>query len=297
VPPPFFPPEGRHAPEGRERAREAVPLEAEVAQRRKRGERRRERPRQADVLEVEVVDAALLPQLGSAWACHDTILAGPVGTVLILTELAALSYTPSGSAKWMKHPLYLSSKPRSPILASDAVFALCDVDTPWCSQWKLFSCPLAMLTGGWVPVERTAWGDVFEVLKRPRLLAGASGRRVLMIGGLRSSFAMDAPCSTVLILRLDLATMEWEEAGRMPPNMYRCFTGLCEAASQGGAIPAAAAEGNNKDKVFRGDGKVWFTGKRVRVKLAMWEEDEMGSSGKWDWVDGLPGYGDVESLF
>ena len=33
-------------------------LEAEVAQRRERGERRRERPRQAGVLEVEVVDAA-----------------------------------------------------------------------------------------------------------------------------------------------------------------------------------------------------------------------------------------------
>jgi hypothetical protein len=53
----------------------------------------------------------------------------------------------------------------------------------------------------------------------------------------------------------------------------------------------------NKVKVFGGDGKVWFAGKRVRGKLAMWEEDEMGSSGKWDWVDGLPGYDDVESLF
>jgi hypothetical protein len=57
------------------------------------------------------------------------------------------------------------------------------------------------------------------------------------------------------------------------------------------------AGGNNKVKVLGGDGKVWFAGKRVRGKLAMWEEDEMGSSGKWDWVDGLPGYGDVESLF
>ncbi|KAL5654737.1 hypothetical protein ACJX0J_034056, partial [Zea mays] len=132
----------------------------------------------------------LLPQLGSAWACHDTVLTGPAGTVLIRTELAALSYTPSRSAKWMKHPLSLPSKPRSPILASDAVFALCDVGTPWRSQWKLFSCPLAILTGGCAPVERAVWGDVFEVLKRPRLLARAGGRRVLMIGGLRSSFAM-----------------------------------------------------------------------------------------------------------
>ncbi|CAL5024586.1 unnamed protein product [Urochloa decumbens] len=237
----------------------------------------------------------LLPPLGSAWARHGTVLAGPAGTVLVLTELAALSYTPSGSAKWMKHPLSLPSKPRSPILASAAaaVFALCDVGTPWRSQWKLFSCPLATLTGGWAPVERAAWGDVFEILKRPRLLAGAGGRRVLMIGGLRSSFAMDAPCSTVLILRLDLATMEWDEAGRMPPNMYRCFTGLCEAASQSNGMPTAAAGGNNKVKVFGGDGKVWFAGKRVRGKLAMWEEDETGTSGgKWDWVDGVPGYSD-----
>ena len=57
------------------------------------------------------------------WARHGTVLAGPAGTVLVLTELAALSYTPSGSAKWMKHPLSLPSKPRNPILASDAVFA------------------------------------------------------------------------------------------------------------------------------------------------------------------------------
>nr|CAE01860.2 OSJNBa0070M12.10 [Oryza sativa Japonica Group] len=203
------------------------------------------------------------------------------------------------------HPIRIrqvdEASPLAPLQAAEpytrsgaaAVFALCDVGTPWRSQWKLFSCPLSMLTGGWAPVERSAWGDVFEILKRPRLLAGAGGRRVLMIGGLRSSFAIDAPCSTVLILRLDLATMEWDEAGRMPPNMYRCFTGLCEAAAQGNAMPTAVAGGNNKVKVFGGDGKVWFAGKRVRGKLAMWEEDELGNSGgKWDWVDGVPGYSD-----
>ncbi|VAH92721.1 unnamed protein product [Triticum turgidum subsp. durum] len=114
-----------------------------------------------------------------------------------------------------------------------------------------------------------------------------------MIAGLRSSFALDAPCSTVLLLRLNLATMEWGEAGRMPPNMYCCFTGLCEATAQASAMPAPVANGNNKVKVFGGDGKVWFGGKRARGKLAMWEEDDIGSSGgNWDWVDGVPGYGD-----
>jgi hypothetical protein len=43
--------------------------------------------------------------------------------VLVLTDLTVLSYTPSGSAKWMKHPFSLPTKPRSPVLASDAVFA------------------------------------------------------------------------------------------------------------------------------------------------------------------------------
>ncbi|KAE8813079.1 Xylem cysteine proteinase 1 [Hordeum vulgare] len=100
----------------------------------------------------------LLPSLGSAWARHDTVLAGPGGVVLVLTELAVLSYSPSeGSAKWMKHPLSLPSKPRSPTPAfgAHAVFALCDVDTPWRSQWKLFSCPLVRLTGGWAPAFST----------------------------------------------------------------------------------------------------------------------------------------------
>ncbi|KAE8804780.1 putative LRR receptor-like serine/threonine-protein kinase [Hordeum vulgare] len=80
----------------------------------------------------------------------------------------------------------------------------------------------------------------------------------------------------------------------MLPNMYRCFTGLYEAAAQRSAmLPAPVAGGNIKVKVFGGDGKVWFGGKRVRGKLAMWEEDDVGSSGdKWDWVDGVSGYGD-----
>ncbi|KAI4972937.1 hypothetical protein ZWY2020_006904 [Hordeum vulgare] len=42
----------------------------------------------------------LLPPLVSTWARHGTVLAGPGGVVLVLTELAALSYSPSeGSGK------------------------------------------------------------------------------------------------------------------------------------------------------------------------------------------------------
>ncbi|CAL9145514.1 unnamed protein product, partial [Musa hybrid cultivar] len=230
----------------------------------------------------------LLPPLGSAWSRHGTVLAGPDGAVLVVTELAALSYAPSPD-RWLKFPLSLPSKPRSPILMADSVFALCDVGTPWRSQWKLFSCRLGDLGGvrGWAPLEQQEWGNVFDIFKRPRLLAGAGGCRLLLIGGLRSSFAVDAPCSTVLILRLDLATMEWDDAGKMPPEMYRCFGGGASGPS------VAAAGGNNKVKVFGGDGKVWFSGKRVKGKLALWEEEEeVGKSGGglWSWVEGIPGY-------
>ncbi|MQL98037.1 hypothetical protein Taro_030732 [Colocasia esculenta] len=230
----------------------------------------------------------VLPQLGSAWSRHGTVLAAPTGHVLLLAELAALWYSP-GSPQWLTFSLNLPSKPRSPVLVADAVYALCDVGSPWRSQWKLFSCRLPELGGprGWDRLERHEWGDVFDILKRPRLVRGRGDGRVLMVGGLRSSFAVDAPCSTVLILRLDLGTLEWDEAGRMPLEMYRCFGG------------SGAAGGTNKVKVFGGDGRVWFSGKKVRGKLVMWEEDEevdkggvVGGGGKWRWVDGVPGYGD-----
>uniref|UniRef100_A0A804PTF7 Uncharacterized protein n=1 Tax=Zea mays TaxID=4577 RepID=A0A804PTF7_MAIZE len=148
APPPFSPPEGRHAPEGREHAREAVPWRLRSRSAASEGSDGGSVPARPAFLRSRLLTRPSCPQLGSAWARHGTILAGPSGTVLVLIELATLSYTPSGSAKWMKHPLSLSSKPWSPILASDAIFALCDVGTPWRSQWKLFSYLLAMLTGG-----------------------------------------------------------------------------------------------------------------------------------------------------
>ncbi|WOL15653.1 hypothetical protein Cni_G24434 [Canna indica] len=229
----------------------------------------------------------LLPPLGSAWSRHGTVLAGSDGDVLVVTDLAALSYAP-GPYRWLKFPLNLPSKPRSPILMAGAVFVLCDVG--WRSDWKLFSCNVRDLGGasGWTALERLEWGGVFDILKRPRLLAGAGGSRLLMIGGLRSSFAMDALCSTVLILRLDLLTMEWDEAGRMPMEMYRCFGGGISGPVAGAAD--ATVGSNNKVKVFGGGGNVWFSGKRIRGKLAMWEEDAgKNDGGLWSWVGGISG--------
>ncbi|XP_059630518.1 SKP1-interacting partner 15 [Cornus florida] len=215
----------------------------------------------------------VLPQLGSAWSRHGSVLVGSPNRVLVLTELAALYFSGSNN-NWLKFSSNLPSKPRSPILVSDSVLALCDIGSPWRSQWKLFTCTLADLQSSqaWTRLERHEWGDVFDILKRPRLVRGL-GNRILMIGGLKSSFSLNASCSTILILRLDLETLEWDEAGRMPAEMFRCF------------------KESSKFKVFGGGNRVCFSGKRVG-RLALWDYSAEAGKGQWRWIDGVPGNGD-----
>lgn len=195
---------------------------------------------------------------------------------MVLTELAALYFSGGVNNRWLKFSSNLPSKPRSPVLVGDSAFALCDVGSPWRSQWKLFTCDVAGAAGSaqrWSRVERNEWGDVFDILKRPRLVRGA-GNRILMIGGLKSSFSLNSPCSTILILRLDLDSMEWDEAGRMPPEIFQCF------------------QESSKFKVFGGGDRVCFSAKRIG-KLALWDRCDGGKGGEeWRWIDNLPGNGD-----
>ncbi|KMT05523.1 hypothetical protein BVRB_7g176460 [Beta vulgaris subsp. vulgaris] len=215
----------------------------------------------------------VLPPLGSAWSKHGSVLSGSGGRVLVLTELATL-YWCNSKNNWMKFSSNLPSKPRSPILVKSSLYALCDVGSPWRSLWKLFTCKLPEFETtslGWSRVERSEWGDVFDILKRPRLVKGV-GNKILMVGGLKSSFSLNASCSTILILRLDLESLEWDEAGRMPLDMYKCF------------------QESSKFKVFGGGNKVCFSAKRVG-KLALWDNG-VGAGSEWRWIEGAPGYGD-----
>ncbi|KAF5188606.1 Skp1-interacting partner [Thalictrum thalictroides] len=213
-----------------------------------------------------------LPPLGSAWSRHGTVLVSSDRRVLVLTELAALYF--SGLGSWLSFSSNLPSKPRSPILVSDSVFALCDVGSPWRSQWKLFCCTLAELekSRGWNRLEKHEWGDIFDILKRPRLIQGMKNK-ILMVGGLKSSFSLTASCTTILILRLDLDTLEWDEAGRMPLDMFKSF------------------QDSSKFKVFGGEDRVCFSARRVKG-LAMWDCVSQAGKGEWKWIDGIPGNGD-----
>lgn len=215
----------------------------------------------------------VLPHLGSAWSRHGSVLVDSQNRVMVLTELAALYYT--GSNQWLKFSSNLPSKPRSPVLVSDSAFALCDIGSPWRSQWKLFSCSLKAShssTHHWIRLERQEWGDVLEILKRPRLVKGGLEHQILMVGVLKSSVLLNVSCPTIMILRLDLRTLDWDEAGRMPMDMFRCFS-----------------EESSKFKVFGGGNRVCFSGKRAG-RLAMWDYSD-GKS-EWRWIDGVPAVGD-----
>ncbi|KAL2503687.1 SKP1-interacting partner 15 [Abeliophyllum distichum] len=228
----------------------------------------------------------ILPQLGSAWSRHGSVLAGSGNTVLVLTELAILYYSESNDVKngdvncggvlsnWLKFTSNLPSKPRSPVLVSDVILALCDVGSPWRSQWAIFKTKITNMekTKQWVRVEKRQWGDIFGILKRPRLVKARNDKKVYMVGGLKSSFALQSSCTTILILRLDLESLEWEEVGRMPVEMYKCFME------------------SSKFKVFGGGNKVCFSAKRVG-RLVLWEESEEGKA-EWRWIEGLSGNGD-----
>lgn len=190
----------------------------------------------------------------------------------MLTEIAALYYSGSGSDNWLKFSSNLPSKPRTPVLIKDSIIALCDVGSPWRAQWKLFTITIESLQcrRQWTCLEKLEWGDVFDILKRPRLVKG-NGNRILMIGGLKSSFLLNSSCTTILILRLDLETLEWDEAGRMPIEMFTCF------------------QESSKFKVFGGGDRVCFSAKRIG-KLALWDN----SKGKadWKWIESVPWNGD-----
>ncbi|CAI9115706.1 OLC1v1016686C1 [Oldenlandia corymbosa var. corymbosa] len=217
-----------------------------------------------------------LPQLGSAWSRHGSVLVGRrPSQVLVLTELATL-YSTTNS--WLKFSSNLPSKPRSPVLIDNFILALCDVGSPWRSQWKMFKSMVMdtehLFTQKWTRLEKHEWGDVFDIIRRPRLLVGGKNR-VLMIGGLKSSYSLHSACSTILILRLDLESLEWDEAGRMPQEMYRYF------------------QDSSKFKVFGGRNRVCFSAKRVG-RLVLWESFEENGCAKseWRWIDCVPGNGD-----
>ncbi|RWR73081.1 SKP1-interacting partner 15-like protein [Cinnamomum micranthum f. kanehirae] len=210
-----------------------------------------------------------LLMLGSSWSLrHVTVLVGSPGEVVVFNHRSAIYF----SQTFGRTSTDLPYRFRSPILVSDKIFALCD--TGLRRQWTLvsgkkpqqFGRPAweTVEFGSWERVERHEWKAVFDSLEQPRLIRGRGNNEILMAGGLRS--LQDATCSTFLILRLDLDRLEWDEVGRMPKKMFKCF------------------KDSTKLKAFGGGDWVFFSGKCVQ-RLAMWNS----SSLDWRWLHGVDG--------
>ncbi|XP_074286991.1 SKP1-interacting partner 15-like [Silene latifolia] len=215
----------------------------------------------------------VLPQIKPPWSRHGFVYSGSGNRIVVITKLVTYYLNGLGSASksWMKFSSNLPSKPRSPLIVADSLYALCDLGTPKNSVWKLFTCDLPVpevktAALRWSRVEINEWGDVFGILELPSLVKGR-GNNLLVVGSLKSTFKLNKGCSRILILRLDLETLKWDEAGRMPVDMCNCF------------------QKSSRFKVFGFGDKVCFSAKRLG-KLVLWD------SGDWRWIHGAPGFGD-----
>lgn len=184
--------------------------------------------------------------------------------ILIMADSLQACYYPHNN-RWIRFGCE-PFRPRSPVMAFNGViYGLEDVGSAWHPRWRLASLKIDDVYGGfWSPVRNDIWDDIFDIVKEPWLIKGR-GHCLLMAGGLKSSFSLNSACSTFVILELDLNSLEWDEAGRMPMEFFRHFD----------------AEG--EVDIFGGIEGVYFSSRKVG-RLVFWNFSDVGK-GCWSWVD------------
>lgn len=187
--------------------------------------------------------------------------------ILIMADGLRAYYSPHNN-RWIRFGCE-SFRPRSPVMAFNGViYGLEDVGSAWHPRWRLASLKIDDVFGGfWSPVRNDIWDDIFDIVKEPRLIKGR-GDCLLMAGGLKSSLSLNSACSTFVILELDLNSLEWDEAGRMPMEFFHHF-------DAGGGV-----------NIFGGIEGVYFSSRKVR-RLVFWDFSDAGK-GCWSWVDNPP---------
>uniref|UniRef100_A0A803LD56 Uncharacterized protein n=2 Tax=Chenopodium quinoa TaxID=63459 RepID=A0A803LD56_CHEQI len=168
--------------------------------------------------------------------------------------------------------------PRRSIFVGSSVYALC-----WrhmessCNDIITCKLPENETTSlVWSLVKKKEWGVRIDILRYPKLLNGV-GNKILLVGAEKKTMLInDYAHLAILTLRLDLESLEWEEAGRMPYDMYKCFE-----------------ETILYNKYFGGGDKVYFSTPGGR--LAVWDDSAKGVIGggsEWRWIEGAPDFGD-----
>ncbi|CAA0813381.1 SKP1-interacting partner 15 [Striga hermonthica] len=207
-----------------------------------------------------------LPKLGSVWAHHGSVICGPDGSVLLLTDLAVM-YSRRGGA-WRNFSSELPTMPRTPVIISDSILLLCNLGAIWRPRWAIYSGSLQKRRTSipWTRLEGKEWDKIFAFLKCPSLVQTGDDRGMYVVGGLMSSNMQSSVCLTIVIIRFDLETMWLKREAHMPTSMFKYFK-TC-----------------GKYKVFGGGNRVCFSAYGIG-KMAVWEGSE---TGKWGWVDSVP---------
>eukprot|EP00249_Psilotum_nudum_P007393 c20525_g1_i1 orf=1004-2071(+) len=211
----------------------------------------------------------VLPELNQELSVPVAVLVEGNGStpfkVLVLSgDIVALHY--STTDYWLMFNTGLPYRPRSPVSCDGVIYGLQNMGSPWQASWRLVCSKLDQLGSGqvWSPLNRPEWGEILDILRQPRLLE--SNGCLFLTGGLRRSGSNDS-CSTFIILKLDLKTLEWSEAARMPMKFYIHFN------------PGADF------KIFGGRDRVYFS---IKVPGRLVVCDFSDGEGSWRWVDNCP---------
>ncbi|XP_057841098.1 SKP1-interacting partner 15 [Cryptomeria japonica] len=190
------------------------------------------------------------------------ILEGPVfesHKILVISDDLQTMYSPEEN-RWID----LASqgrRPKSAVTVSNGfLFGFEDVGSDWHPRWTLVCCNINEGLLLWEPV-RHNWEDMYDIIKEPCLIRGREGF-LFMAGGLKASLSLNSACSAFVIMELDLKSLEWNEAGRMPAEFYECF------------------DPQGQFSIFGGKEGVYFSGRKVG-RLVLWD----AGKGCWQWVD------------
>ncbi|KAH7365606.1 hypothetical protein KP509_18G036900 [Ceratopteris richardii] len=189
--------------------------------------------------------------------------------ILLVDAVALFS---SLTFAWVKFETALPCVPQNPTFCNGSLYGLHNTLSPWKWNWRLVYTKLddaCCSKEAWSELYRPQWGEILDILHQPCLLESSDGC-LLLIGGLGYSSATDS-CITLIILKLDLTTLEWSEAARMPHEFYVHFA--C----------------NEDFNIFGHNGNVYFSSEATpRLLVCKLSVGQTTDAELWKWVEDCP---------
>ncbi|KAH7365609.1 hypothetical protein KP509_18G037200 [Ceratopteris richardii] len=196
--------------------------------------------------------------------------AGAMKIAILLVDGVALFS--SLTSAWVEFETLLPCVPQNPTFCNSSLYGLHNTPlSPWKWIWRIAYTKLddaCCSKEAWSELYHPHWGEILDIPHQPCLLESSDGC-LLLIGGLGHSYATDS-CITLIILKLDLTTLEWSEAARMPHEFYVHFA--C-----------------NSVNIFGHNGNVYFSSEATpRLLVCKFSVGQTTDDELWKWVEGCP---------